>query len=142
MTWPLIELIDEPGRAVVDGTYRLSEDQAKAILELRLHRLTGLERDKIAAELRDVYAQIAEYLTILVSREKLRTILGDELSKIRDDFADPRRTELVEDSAEVDIEDLIKREEWSSPSATTATSSGCRYPPIGPSAGAARDAPE
>ena len=115
--WPaedvasLIELIDEPGRKVVDGTYQLSEIQAKAILELRLHRLTGLEREKIAAELRDVCAQIAEYLTVLVSREKLRAILGQELVNIREQFADPRRTELLEDSAEVDIEDLIQRED-------------------------------
>ncbi|MFM2129943.1 MAG: gyrase (type topoisomerase), subunit, partial [Pseudomonadota bacterium] len=65
---PLIKLIDEPGREVVDDGYMLSEAQAKAILELRLHRLTGLERDKIAEELKEVCTQIAEYLEILVSR--------------------------------------------------------------------------
>ncbi len=108
---PLIELIDEPGRKVVDGHYHLSEAQARAILELRLNRLTGLERDKIADELREVCAQITEYLAILVSREKLRGILRDELVRMREQFADPRRTELVENDVEVDIEDLIQRED-------------------------------
>jgi DNA gyrase subunit A len=108
---PLIELIDEPGRTVVDGNYTLSEAQARAILELRLNRLTGLERDKIAEELKDVCVQIAEYLAILVSREKLRGILRDEILAIKESFATPRRTELVENSADVDIEDLIQRED-------------------------------
>ncbi len=108
---PLIKLIDEPGREVVDGGYTLSEAQAKAILELRLHRLTGLERDKIADELRDVCSQIAEYLEILVSRDKLRGILRSELLAIKEEFGTPRRTQLLEDEAEVDIEDLIQRED-------------------------------
>jgi DNA gyrase subunit A len=108
---PLIELIDEPGREVVDGHYQLSEAHARAILELRLHRLTGLERDKIAEELIDVCDQIKEYLTILSSREKLRSILRDELVEVKEEFANPRRTTLEESSAEVDIEDLIQREE-------------------------------
>jgi DNA gyrase subunit A len=108
---PLIALIDEPGREVVDGNYSLSEAQARAILELRLHRLTGLERDKIAEELKDVCTQIAEYLTILTSRDKLRGILRDELVRMKDDFNTPRRTELVAYDAEVGIEDLIQRED-------------------------------
>jgi len=108
---PLIALIDEPGRAVVDGAYRLSEAQARAILDLRLNRLTGLERDKIAEELRQVCTQIARYLEVLISRDKLRGILRDELLRIRERFADPRRTELLEAEAEVDIEDLIQRED-------------------------------
>ena len=108
---PLIELIDEPGRTVVDGNYQLSEAQARAILELRLHRLTGLERDKIAGELREVCAEISQFLGILASRETLRGMLRDEILKIREEFATPRRTELVESEAEVNIEDLIQRED-------------------------------
>jgi DNA gyrase subunit A len=108
---PLIELIDEPGRVVVYGNYQLSEAQARAILELRLHRLTGLERDKIADELREVCEEIKEYLTILASREKLRGLLRDEILKVKEEFATPRRTELRENEADVDIEDLIQRED-------------------------------
>ena len=108
---PLIALLDEPGRGVVDGKYRLSEAQARAILELRLHRLTGLERDKIGDDLREIGDRIAEYLEILQSREKLLAILVDELTVIRDKFANERRTSLEEDAYEHDIEDLIQRED-------------------------------
>ena len=108
---PLIALIDEPGRAVVDGTYHLSEAQARAILELRLHRLTGLERDKIGDELREVCKQIAEYIEILNSKERLRTILRGELTRIKNEFATPRRTEIQDQDFEVDIEALIQRED-------------------------------
>ncbi len=115
--WPaedvasLIALLDEPGRGVVDGKYMLSEAQARAILELRLHRLTGLERDKIGDDLKEIGAKIAEYLEILRSREKLLGILVDELMAIRDKFANDRRTTLEEDAYEHDIEDLIQRED-------------------------------
>ncbi len=108
---PLIALIDEPGRAVVDGHYMLSETQARAILDLRLHRLTGLERDKIADELREVCQKIAEYIEILNSKERLREILKEELLRIRSEFANPRRSEIVEQDFEVDVEDLIQRED-------------------------------
>ncbi|MEK9708077.1 MAG: DNA gyrase C-terminal beta-propeller domain-containing protein, partial [Alphaproteobacteria bacterium] len=108
---PLIELIDEPGRAVVDGTYWLSEAQAKAILELRLHRLTGLERDKIAKDLEEIVDRIREYLTILESHDKLYSVLRDELVAMKVEFANPRRTEIVEGEFEQDIEDLIQRED-------------------------------
>ena len=109
---PLIALIDEPGRAVDEnGTYQLSEEQAKSILELRLHRLTGLERDKIAADLRALVEQIREYLELLESREKLYALLRDELLAMREQFADPRRTEIVEGEFDQDIEDLIQRED-------------------------------
>ncbi len=109
---PLIELIDEPGRGVdEDGTYQLSEEQAKAILELRLHRLTGLERDKIAKDLEELVERIREYLAILDSREKLYSVLRDELVAMKDEFANPRRTEIVEGEFEQDIEDLIQRED-------------------------------
>ncbi len=109
---PLIALIDEPGRAVAeDGTYQLSEGQARAILELRLHRLTGLERDKIAKDLHEIVAKVKEYLEILGSREKLYDVLRSELIEARDAFATPRRTEIIEGEFEHDIEDLIQRED-------------------------------
>ena len=109
---PLIALIDEPGRGVdEDGNYQLSDEQAKAILELRLHRLTGLERDKIADDLNVLVDQICEYLAILDSREKLYGLLRSELLAMREEFADPRRTEIVEGEFEHDIEDLIQRED-------------------------------
>ncbi|MGE5538739.1 MAG: DNA gyrase subunit A [Gemmatimonas sp.] len=108
---PLVDLIAEPDRKVVDGTYKLSEVQARAILDLRLHRLTGLERDKIAEELREVCVQIAEYIAILNSKEKLRGILRAELEAIKAEFANPRRTEIQDIESDVDIEDLIARED-------------------------------
>jgi len=115
--WPagdvasLIELIDDPEHPVVDGSYRLSEAQARAILDLRLQRLTGLERDKIAGELKEISAQILEYLSILASREKVRGILREEILEVREKFADERRTTIEESEFEADIEDLIQREE-------------------------------
>jgi len=108
---PMIALLDEPGHGVVDGKYNLSEAQARAILELRLHRLTGLERDKIGGDLRSLGDEIAEYLELLASREKLYTLLREELVVMREKFATPRRTELEEDEFEHDIEDLIQRED-------------------------------
>ncbi|WP_370511855.1 DNA gyrase subunit A [Telmatospirillum sp. J64-1] len=108
---PLIRLIDEPGRGVVDGKYRLSEAQARAILDLRLHRLTGLERGKIAEELTGIGKQIEEYLHILSSRARLYEVLRAELVEMRDMFATPRRTTLEEAEFEHDIEDLIQRED-------------------------------
>ncbi|TWA70748.1 DNA gyrase subunit A [Azospirillum baldaniorum] len=109
---PLIALIDEPGRGVSEnGTYRLSEEQARAILDLRLHRLTGLERDRIGAELKDVTDQIADYLETLANRAKLLGILRDELVEMKERFGTPRRTEIQELEFEADIEDLIQRED-------------------------------
>ena len=109
---PLIELIDEPGRGVSEqGTYRLSEVQARAILDLRLHRLTGLERDKIGAELTDVTDQIADFLATLANRPKLMGILRDELVEMKERFGNPRRTEIQDLEFEADIEDLIQRED-------------------------------
>ena len=109
---PLIKLIDEPGRGVdEDGNYNLSDEQARAILELRLQRLTGLERDKIANDLRALVDEIREFLAILDSREKLYGILRAELLEMRERFADPRRTEIIEAEFEHDIEDLIQRED-------------------------------
>ncbi len=107
---PLIALVDEAATAH-DGTYRLSEVQAKAILELRLQRLTGLERDKISDELKEVVAAIADYLDILASRPRILQIMRDELINIRELYATPRKTEIVEQEFEADIEDLIQRED-------------------------------
>jgi len=108
---PYIALIDEPGRAVIDGRYRLSEVQAKAILELRLQRLTGMEREKLVEETQEIAGKIEEYLAILGSREKLMSVLREELVRIKDQFATPRRTALEEGELDQDIEDLIQRED-------------------------------
>jgi len=109
---PLIELIDDPEHPLNDdGTYQMSEVQAKAILDLRLHRLTGLERDKIADELKEITDKIAEYLAILADRAKLLEVLVEELQEVKDKFGTPRRTELCEAEFEMDIEDLIQRED-------------------------------
>ncbi len=108
---PLIELIDEPGRGVEKGKYRLSDAQARAILELRLHRLTGLERGKIADDLKTLGDEIKGHLAILASREKLFAVLRGELTDIRAQFANDRRTTIEENEFEHDIEDLIQRED-------------------------------
>ena len=108
---PLIELIDDPEHMVIDGVYQLSETQAKAILDLRLHRLTGLERDKIADDLRELCDKIAEYLSILASKEKLFGILRSELLEMREQFANERRTSIEEGDFDQDIEDLIQQED-------------------------------
>jgi DNA gyrase subunit A len=108
---PLIQLLDEPGRGVVDGTYRLSDAQARAILDLRLNRLTGLERDKIADDLREIGKEIEGYLEILGSREKLMGILRQELVDLKAEFNTPRRTQIEDQEFEADIEDLIQRED-------------------------------
>jgi DNA gyrase subunit A len=117
-SWPardveaLIALIDEPGRVVApDGTIKLSEEQARAILDLRLQRLTGLERNKIAAELEELSGKIRDFLDILGSRPRRLDILRSELRAIKEQFATPRRTEILDLEFEQDIEDLIQRED-------------------------------
>lgn len=115
--WPagevetLVKLIDEPDRKVENGTYRLSEAQAKAILDLKLQRLTGLERDKIHEELITIGEEIKECLSILASREKLYGIMRDEFVAIRDEYGTPRRTKIEDIEYDTDIESLIQREE-------------------------------
>lgn len=115
--WPagdveaLVKLIDEPDRKVEDGTYKLSEAQARAILDLKLQRLTGLERDKIHEELVSLGDEIKECLSILSSREKLYGIMRDELVEIKDEYANPRRTKIEDIEYDTDIESLIQREE-------------------------------
>jgi DNA gyrase subunit A len=109
---PYIALVDDPNyKLAADGTYKLSERQADAILELRLHRLTGLEREKIAAELKEITDKISDYLAILGSRERVLTIMKDELKAVKAQFAGPRRTTLEDSASDQDIEDLIQRED-------------------------------
>ncbi len=109
---PLIRLVDAPGGLAEDGgSYRLSDAQARAILDLRLHRLTGLERDKIAEELDALAERIKGYLEILESRERLLEVLSSELEEIKEKYADPRRTAIEALEFEPDIEALIQREE-------------------------------
>lgn len=108
---PLIKLVDEPDFPVINGTYKMSETQAKAILELRLHRLTGLEREKIAGELEEIVEEIKGYLEILRSRDRLLEILREELAEVKELFATPRRTAIEEGELNQDEEDLIQKED-------------------------------
>ncbi|MGV8830501.1 MAG: DNA gyrase subunit A [Devosia sp.] len=109
---PLIALIDDPRHRInEDGTFNLSEEQARAILELRLARLTALGRDEIGEELNGLGAQIEDYLAILRSRERVVEIIRNELTEIKQQFATPRRTEISESLGDFDDEDLIARED-------------------------------
>ncbi len=108
----LIRLIDDPRHCInEDGTYNLSEEQARAILELRLARLTALGRDEIDEELNQIGVEIKDYLDILSSRARIQTIVKEELAAVRDEFGTPRRTEIVDGGLEMDDEDLIARED-------------------------------
>ena len=106
---PLINLVDEDSDH--QNQYRLTETQAQAILDLRLHRLTGLEREKISNDLHEIVAQIQEYLAILASRQRVLDILKTELLEIRAQFANPRRTQIEDGDSSVEMEDLIQRED-------------------------------
>lgn len=109
---PLIALVDDPRHRVAeDGTYRLSETQARAILDLRLQRLTALGRDEVGDELKTLADEIADYLDILRSRERIQGIVKHELAEVRALFATPRRTEIVDFDGSVEDEDLIARED-------------------------------
>ncbi|MEQ8594123.1 MAG: DNA gyrase subunit A [Parvibaculum sp.] len=109
---PLIALIDDPRHRINDdGTFNLSEEQARAILELRLARLTALGRDEIGEELNGLGAEIEDYLDILRSRERVRAIIREELEAVREQFGSPRRTEISDHAADFDDEDLIARED-------------------------------
>lgn len=109
---PLVELIADPRHKVsAAGTYRLSEEQARAILELRLQRLTALGRDEIGDELKLLGTEIADYLDILRSRDRIVSIIKNELMAIKGEFGTPRRTEILEAEGEVEDEDLIQRED-------------------------------
>ena len=109
---PLIALIDDLRHKISDdGTFRLSEEQARAILALTLSRLTALGRNEIGDELNALGKEIAEYLDILRSRERVQAIIREELQAVREQFATPRRTSIEESAGDVDDEDLIAREE-------------------------------
>ncbi len=116
-----IALIDDPTHtANDDGTYNLSEAQARAILELRLQRLTQIGVKEVTDELEELAKKIKEYLEILGSRERIMGIISDELAEVKDQFAVPRRTEIVDWSGDMDDEDLIAREDM----VVTVTSGG------------------
>ncbi|HEY4746724.1 MAG TPA: DNA gyrase C-terminal beta-propeller domain-containing protein, partial [Steroidobacteraceae bacterium] len=116
--WPakdvesMITLIDDPRHKIsADGTYKLSAEQAKAILDLRLQRLTALGRDEIKADLDKLADEIAEYLDILRSRARIQSIVKDELAAVKKEFATPRRTAILDQEGEMEDEDLIHRED-------------------------------
>jgi len=116
--WPakdveaMITLIDDPRHRInADGTARLSFEQARAILDLRLARLTALGREEISDELDKLAVEIADYLDILRSRARVQSIVKDELGAVKSEFATPRKTEIVEQEGEVEDEDLIQRED-------------------------------
>jgi DNA gyrase subunit A len=96
---------------LVEGKYHLSEAQAQAILDLRLHRLTGLEQDKIINEYEELLKQIEELLAILGSTERLMEVIRDELVEMRDQYGDERRTEIIASQEDLSIEDLITEED-------------------------------
>jgi DNA gyrase subunit A len=116
--WPardveaLLALIDDPRHRISEtGTYRLSLEQAKAILDLRLQRLTALGRDEIKEELDKLAVEITDHLDILRSRARILAIVKDELATVKKDFATPRRTVIIDQEGEVEDEDLIQRED-------------------------------
>jgi len=118
---PYILLIDDPSHPMNDdGTYNLSEVQARAILELRLQRLTAMGVKEVTDELETLAASIKDYLDILRSRERIMTIISTELAEVREAFAVPRRTEIVDWAGDMDDEDLIEREDM----VVTITSGG------------------
>ncbi len=96
---------------VRDGQYYLSEEQARAILDLRLQRLTGLEHEKIVNEYQDILHEISELLRILNSSERLKEVLREELERVKQEFNDPRRTEITAASGDINLEDLIAQED-------------------------------
>jgi DNA gyrase subunit A len=116
--WPardvatMITLIDDPRhRLAEDGTARLSMEQAKAILDLRLQRLTALGREEISEELDKLAVEIKDYLDILRSRARVQAIVKTELAEVKSEFATPRKTVIIEQEGEVEDEDLIQRED-------------------------------
>ena len=115
--WPAAEveafiaLIDDPGHEVLDGTYRLSQTQARAILDLRLQRLTGMEREKLTDETQELADKISDYLKILSSVEHVDEVVLAELAAARERLADDRRTEISDQLIDQDDEDLIQQED-------------------------------
>ena len=94
---------------LIDGQYRLSETQARAILELRLQRLTGMERSKLTDETKELAERIADYLDILGSVTRVDEVVLEELAATRERLADPRRTEITDQLGDQDDEDLIQQ---------------------------------
>ena len=118
---PYISLIDDPSHRVLDdGTYFLSETQARAILELRLQRLTALGVKEVTDELEELAGKITDYLDILRSHGRIMQIISDELREVKTLFAVPRRSEVIDWDADLDDEDLIEREDM----AVTVTAGG------------------
>jgi DNA gyrase subunit A len=116
-----IVLVDDPTHTINDdGTYHLSETQARAILELRLQRLTQIGVKEVTDELKELAAKIKNFLDILASRERIMSIISNELKEVRDLFAVPRRTEILDWSGDSSDEDLIEKEDM----VVTITSSG------------------
>ncbi len=125
--WPAAEiadyirLIDDPTHKInEDGTYNLSETQARAILELRLQRLTQIGVKEVTDELAELAEKIKDYLAILASRDRILSIISEELAEVREQFAVPRRTEIIDWSGDMEDEDLIEREDM----VVTVTSGG------------------
>ena len=116
-TWPakdveaFIKLIDDPNHQIVDNNYTLSVTQAKAILELRLQRLTGMERNKLEKETEELSEQINKYLIILSDKNKLTNLIQTELDEVLSRIDDPRRTEINDSAVDHDDEDLIQKED-------------------------------
>lgn len=108
---PLIRLVDDGGNVVESGTCKLTEVQAQAILDLKLQRLTGLERDKIAEELGVLTDKIKDLLNILGSKERIFEIVKNELLAIKEEFGTARKTDIIDADGEIDIEDLIQKED-------------------------------
>lgn len=108
---PLLKLVDDYRNDLVDGQCRFTLEQAEAILEMRLSKLTGLEKGKIESELAELAKTIADFLELLASKELLFALISKELQEVKDAFASPRRTEIVIDDREFNDEDLIAREE-------------------------------
>ncbi len=116
-----IQLIDDPTHKInEDGTYNLSETQARAILELRLQRLTQIGVKEVTDELAELAEKIKDYLAILASRDRILSIISEELAEVREQFAVPRRTEIIDWSGDMEDEDLIEREDM----VVTVTSGG------------------
>lgn len=107
-----LTLINDPRGEYRDGKYRLSAEQVKAILDLRLHRLTALGREEIGGELEELAKKIEGFIEILTSRVRLFEVMREELTEVRENFATPRRTEVIEaDLGDLEDEDLIQRED-------------------------------
>ncbi len=108
---PLLALVDDKRNQLKNDRIKFTEEQARAILELRLQRLTGLEREKIDGELNELGEEIKRYLAILGSREERFSIMRAELLEVKENYAVPRRTQIEDSEFEADIEDLIQRED-------------------------------